>query len=69
LDYRGQQSFSLPQASLNISTSFEFVDFTQPIVIECDACGVAIGAILTQQDRPIAYFSQALKGSTLTLST
>lgn len=44
-------------------------DFTQTFVIECDASGVGIGAILTQDGHPIAYFSEALKGSALALST
>jgi hypothetical protein len=44
-------------------------DFTQPFVIECDACGVGLGAVLSQNNRPIAYYSEALKGSTLILST
>jgi hypothetical protein len=44
-------------------------DFTQPFIVESDACGVGIGAILIQEDHPIAFYSEALKGSALTLST
>jgi hypothetical protein len=44
-------------------------DFTQQFVIECDASGIGLGAILLQQNQPIAYFSEALKGSALLLST
>ncbi|KAK9225705.1 hypothetical protein WN943_010749 [Citrus x changshan-huyou] len=44
-------------------------NFSQRFVIEYDASGIKTGAILSQQNRPIAYFSEALKGSALILST
>lgn len=44
-------------------------DFSKPFLIKCDACGKGIGAVLMQNHHPIAYFSQALKGRFLLLST
>ena len=44
-------------------------DFSKPFIIECDALGYGLGAILMQKHRPIAYHSQALKGKHLHLST
>lgn len=44
-------------------------NFQIPFVVECDASREAIGVVLMQQGRPIAFFSQALKGRTLFLST
>lgn len=44
-------------------------NFTQPFVVECDASRMELGVVLMQLGRPVAYYSQALKGRNLTLST
>jgi hypothetical protein len=44
-------------------------NFCQTFIIECDASGFGIGAILMQNKRPIAYISKALKGKVLHMST
>ena len=44
-------------------------DFSLPFVIECDATRSCIGAVLMQQQRPLAFFSQVLKGRFLLMST
>lgn len=35
-------------------------DFSLPFTIETDTLGVGLGAVLSQNARPIAYFSQKL---------
>lgn len=44
-------------------------DFTKPFNIECNASSRAVGVVLLQGGHPIAYYSQALKGSALMMST
>ncbi|KAL0451852.1 UNVERIFIED_CONTAM: Retrovirus-related Pol polyprotein from transposon [Sesamum latifolium] len=44
-------------------------DFSQPFVVETDACGGGIGVVLMQNGRNIAYLSKALALKNLGLST
>lgn len=44
-------------------------DFTNLFILKCDASGVGLWAVLMQRGRLIAYYSQALKGKTISMST
>ena len=44
-------------------------DFSQSFILECDASGTSISAVLMQQDRPIAFLSKHLCPRNQSLST
>jgi hypothetical protein len=44
-------------------------NYKNPFVLEADACGYGIGAVLMQDHRPIAFMSQAIGPKAAALST
>jgi hypothetical protein len=63
-----QKAFEELKQKLTSTPVLTLPDFSKPFVIECDASGVGLGAILMQDKRPIAYYSKALGTKNLTKS-
>ncbi|GKD22879.1 kinase RLK-Pelle-LRR-XI-1 family protein [Tanacetum coccineum] len=68
-DEAANKAFELLKIALTTTPTLGLPDWSKPFTIECDASGVGIGAVLTQNGKPLAYFSAHLKGTMLSWST
>lgn len=64
-----QKAFDTLKICLTTAPLLSLPNFDQDFVVECNASGQGIGAILLQNKRPVAYFSKALSGRNLSKST
>ncbi|KAL0423465.1 UNVERIFIED_CONTAM: hypothetical protein Sradi_0881300 [Sesamum radiatum] len=62
-------AFNRLKEVMTIAIVLTMPDFSQPFVVETDACGKGIGVILMQGSKPIAYLSKALATKNFDLST
>jgi hypothetical protein len=64
-----EKSFNLLKKKITEKPILVLLDFIKTFQVKCDASGFAIGAILSQDDRLIAYFSDKLNEVKVNYST
>jgi hypothetical protein len=60
-----QQAFETVKQSLVTAPVLALPDFNKPFELVCDACEAApaVGAVLMQEGRPLAFYSRKLTGA------
>ena len=64
-----ERNFQLLKKKVTEKPVLVFPDFNKPFQVKCDASGEAIGVVLSQDDRPVAYFSEKLNDTKRKYST
>ncbi len=60
-----QQAFNNPKAAIAKETVLAYPDFSKPFEIFAGASSIQLGAVITQDNRPIAFFSRKLSEAKL----
>lgn len=68
-DETATTAFLTLKQAMTTTPVLQLPDFTKEFTIESDACNTGIGAVLTQEGQPLAYFSEVLGGRGQAMST
>ena len=58
-----EKSFKVLEENITEKPILVLPDFGKTFQVRCDASGLAIGEILSQDNRPVAYFSEKLNNT------
>ncbi|WVZ80713.1 hypothetical protein U9M48_028170 [Paspalum notatum var. saurae] len=62
-------AFNTLKDKLTHAPLLQLPDFNKVFELECDASSIELGAVLLQEEKPVAYFSEKLSGASLRYST
>ena len=64
-----EEAFTVLKDKLTHAPLLQLPDFNKTFELECDASGIGLGGVISQDGKPAAYFSEKLSGPSLNFST